>query len=68
MSNIGKHVKATARDNYSARAEGTPASVLVGVVKDEQFIDDESYVTIDLDNTFTSVSVDYDEWEWEVLN
>lgn len=67
MSNIGKHVKATAKDNYGKRAEGVPPSVLVGIIRDETFIGDESYVALDLDNTLTSVAVDYDEWDWEIL-
>jgi len=65
--NIGKHVKATAKDNYGTRADGVPASVLVGIVSEERFIGDESYVTLDLDNTLTSISIDYDEWDWQIL-
>lgn len=67
MSNIGKHVIATAKDNYGGRIEGVPSSTLVGIIKDETFLDDESYVMLDLDNTFTSISVDYGEWDWRII-
>ena len=67
MSNTGKHVIATAKDNYGKRSDGVPPSVLVGTVTDESFFGATSFVMLDLDNTTTSIAVDYDEWEWKEI-